>query len=165
VTPADARKTYAILRRMQALHKRHSPPELLEMNGLLRQLLAEFVAKDPPGQSLKNEGALRFRPVLEHMDANLGAALRVTQLARMVHLEPTYFSHVFARHFGLSPIQCLIRKRIEKAQGLLLQGDEKLESLAARLGFRDAFHFSKTFKRVTGLSPSCFRVQRKRTIP
>lgn len=46
--------------------------------------------------------------------------------------------------------------RIERAKTLLAQNDQSICSIALALGFFDQSHFSRTFRRITGLSPSEF---------
>jgi AraC-like DNA-binding protein len=50
--------------------------------------------------------------------------------------------------------------RVQAAIPLLLDGDDKLEAIAARLGFSSLPTFSRLFRRVTGRSPSAFRAGR-----
>jgi AraC-like DNA-binding protein len=132
--------------------------EQLEGTGILMQLVAPFF-RDPAASPHRErqEGRKRFLPVLRHIDENLGRRIPVAELARIASYERSHFSTVFARVFGLPPLQYVIRRRIERVQLALQRSDAKLERLAAELGFRDAFHLSKAFKRETGLSPREFR--------
>jgi transcriptional regulator GlxA family with amidase domain len=80
-------------------------------------------------------------------------------------MTPAAFSRRFAALFGLPPIQYQLGRRIATARQMLRASDVKLEEVACRLGFSDAFHFSKTFKRLTGLSPQQFRQRPSLPLP
>jgi AraC-like DNA-binding protein len=54
---------------------------------------------------------------------------------------------------------------VERAQRMLLESDATLQAIADRLSFTDAFHLSKTFKRIVGVSPSEFRSADHRLLP
>ncbi len=136
------------------------PGEEFETLGLLLQLLAPFLATiDAQYQSRRHHELFRLRRVLEHIDQHLGEPIRIEDLARLAHLEATYFTRIFAAALGSPPARFILRKRIERAQRRLLESDATLAALAAELGFSDAFHFSKTFKKITGVTPRDFRRQ------
>ena len=55
---------------------------------------------------------------------------------------------------GVSPMAFVCQRRIREAERLLAQGHLSMKEVAARLNFADPQHFSRVFKRVTGISPS-----------
>lgn len=129
-----------------------------EIKGVLLQLLSPFLAaSDIAVQNRRRKDIQRFSPVLQYIDANLHRRISLSDLSAMLHLEPTYFSHQFAHTLGLPPMRYVLRRRVGRAQQILWNTDEPLEAVAQQLGFTDAFHFSKTFKRVTGVPPSVYR--------
>lgn len=58
---------------------------------------------------------------------------------------------------GRSPMQQLTFLRMEKASQLLLETDEKIETIARMTGYKNAFHFSNVFMEWVGIRPSEFR--------
>lgn len=152
--------------RLQALFGLPDAAAHLETTGILLQLLAPFVATaDTAGQHQRRQELLRFQPVLDYLDRHLAEPVRIPDLARLVHLDPTYFTTRFRQLFGLPPLRYLHQRRVERAIGLLWRTDAKLEQIAATLGYSDAFHFSRTFKAVTGQAPAHFRRRRHRQQP
>ena len=149
----------ARLERCITLTGQGGPAAILEADGLLRQLLACFAVPTEAGQFSRLEALRRLQPVLIYMENNLTRRLRLAELASVAHLQPTYFSNFFARHLGVPPITYLNRRRVERAAGLLFQGGARVEEIAERVGFRDVYYFSKTFKRITGLPPTAYRAQ------
>jgi YesN/AraC family two-component response regulator len=62
---------------------------------------------------------------------------------------------------GIPPIQYINRRRIEKAQQLLLSSDDSLYRIAAQVGFADVYYFSRLFKQYVGLAPSYYQKRRQ----
>lgn len=64
------------------------------------------------------------------------------------------------RSIGRSPMQQLIVLRIQHAAHLLATTDRKIETVAQQVGYQNPFAFSNTFKRITGMRPSQFRIRK-----
>jgi AraC-like DNA-binding protein len=97
------------------------------------------------------------RAVVRHVEANLDKAIRSSELAAMVRLNPCYFSRAFRESFGDSPLRYVTRRRIERAQRLMLSTDEPLSQIALDCGFADQAHFSRLFRRIAGDTPRAWR--------
>ncbi|MDZ8117010.1 helix-turn-helix transcriptional regulator [Pontiella agarivorans] len=135
-------------------------------NGTLMQLLAFFMDTiDSEAIQLKLKQQQCFQPVLKAIEQTLADPLSVAELARLTSLEPSYFSRKFTRFFGESPQRYIMRRRINQAQLLLWETNETIQQIADALGFYDAFHLSKAFKRMAGISPSSYRTQASRIGP
>ena len=78
-------------------------------------------------------------------------------LASTAGLSPSRFAAVFKQSLKTTPRQYLRNIRILNAQNLLSNPSLTLDNIAERCGFSDAFHLSKTFKRINGTSPSDYR--------
>lgn len=83
--------------------------------------------------------------------------LDVGALARQAGLDGSYFIRLFKSRLGVPPLQYFLRLKIETAQPLLRETELPIHAIARDLGFSDPFHFSRTFKRFTGRSPSHYR--------
>jgi AraC-like DNA-binding protein len=73
-----------------------------------------------------------------------------------VPLPIRFVAHHFATEFGQTPRQYILKRRMEEAK-IMLGNRSSVQETAERLGFYDAFHFSKTFKRFWKKSPSTYR--------
>ncbi len=102
-----------------------------------------------PGPGLVEKARDYFR-------AHLREKITIADVAAHLSMSPSAFSHGFRDEAGRPPITDLTALRIDFAKGLLLRG-LKLDAVAFQTGFYDAFHLSKTFKRVCGVSPSRWR--------
>lgn len=90
------------------------------------------------------------------IQCQLSAPFRISSLAAKLACSASGFSHRFRKLAGESPGAFAMRCRLEKAE-LLLTSGYPLKEIAARLGFCDEFHFSKTFRRFRGYPPSAGR--------
>jgi AraC family transcriptional regulator, arabinose operon regulatory protein len=105
----------------------------------------------------------KVMPAIKYVDQNLSRTLTVELLAQTVHLQPNYFSVLFRKIIGLSPIQYVIQKRMDKAKMLLTYTDKPLYNIAEELGFADQFRFSKLFKKHVSVTPLAYRNTNKTT--
>lgn len=62
---------------------------------------------------------------------------------------------------GQSPVDFINRKRIERAQFLLLGEKAPLKETAEEVGFQDVYYFSRIFRKITGISPARYRMQER----
>jgi len=72
-------------------------------------------------------------------------------------LTPNYFSDLVRKETGLTPKEIISAHVISQAKMLLTTGSEDVAQIAYKLGFEYPAHFTRTFKRVTGQTPSEFR--------
>lgn len=116
------------------------------------QLFGGVRTEPPP-----DPGRPRLRRVLDHIEANLGRDLGLVELAQVACLSPFHFSRLFARATGTGPQRYVLRRRVERAREMLLQGEAPLAAVAQELGFADQSHFTNAFRRETGMTPGRFR--------
>jgi AraC family transcriptional regulator len=150
---------------MELVASRSDPP----LRGMSRRVAAAFAILDAilgacPETRLGLEAigeARRLGPALACIEARVAdAELRVQDLARSLELSTSRLHALFTRVLGLSPTAYLRRRRMAKAEGLLVGSDLLVREIAARCGWDDEFHFSRMFKRVHGISPLGYRQRR-----
>jgi AraC-like DNA-binding protein len=133
---------------------------LVEVTRVLA-LLAEMRAEDAGGYASE-----RPEPWIEAAVARLQtmeAAPDWEKLAREFGLTYEQFRKKFGAAMGVPPAHYRLTWRLDRAAVRLQADDAPLKAIAAELGFCDEFHFSKLFKRRTGLSPSAYRTQLRGT--
>ncbi len=91
------------------------------------------------------------------MRANLHRPLSLPDFAQAVEMSESGFAHAYKRLAGVSPMARLRQIRIEAARAHLATGQHSLAQIARLTGFADAFHLSRTFKKLVGRSPREFR--------
>lgn len=81
----------------------------------------------------------------------------LAELAHRCHCSPEHLRRLCLRELGRSPMQHLTCLRMEKARLLLEAGDDKLEVVAAQVGYANGAIFSRVFKRWVGVAPGEYR--------
>lgn len=99
----------------------------------------------------------QIRKVSSYIDANLDRAIRNEELAAIARLNTSHFGRAFRNSFGEPPHEHVIRRRVERAQGLMLSTDAPLSAIALDCGLADQAHLSRLFRRVVGESPRAWR--------
>jgi AraC-like DNA-binding protein len=97
--------------------------------------------------------------VVAYIESNIGRSLRVADLAGIVQLSISYFSHAFRKSFGQSPRAYVEVQRMRHAQVIMLNTREPLSQVALACGMCDQAHFTRVFRKVVGISPSAWRRQ------
>lgn len=110
----------------------------------------EPVSTDTPAYGTYSRGK-------DFIERNYLSMTSLEAIAKACEVDAPYLCRLFARFHDESPYQFLTRLRMEYASRLLLEGDVSVKSVAAALGFKDAFHFSRVFKSIHHVPPSRFR--------
>jgi AraC-like DNA-binding protein len=91
------------------------------------------------------------------MSLHLDERIKITQLAERAGLSASYFWVLFKRKTGCTPVTFLIRLRMYQACHLLNATDLNIKTVAAVLGYKDSFYFSRQFKSVHGVAPANYQ--------
>jgi AraC-like DNA-binding protein len=141
---------------------RADPGAVLAHSARLHCLLALLAAQcremHPP--SVRRS---RHRAFYAFVEANCSAALRVADAARFLNLPASTLSKQLLRDTGVTPKDYISEKLAQRAAQELLLTDMSINEIAWALRFSDPFHFSRFFKRRTGLSPRSYREAHGRT--
>jgi len=129
--------------------------------------LEEAVARDfPTGEELKKTlnprsgsglAVWQVKKIERHVEDNIHCRISVSSLAGLVGLSRCYFSRAFRLSFNDSPIEFIMRRRVERAQTLLMQNDLSMVQIAVDCGFVDQAHLCRCFGRLVGTPPSAWR--------
>jgi AraC family transcriptional regulator len=95
--------------------------------------------------------------VTEYVKENLQRPLRLEELGAVLHMSPCHFAHLFTSRTWVSPHRFVVQQRIDKARALLGARVAPIATVASAVGFRTPSHFSMTFRRITGVTPSRYR--------
>jgi AraC-like DNA-binding protein len=98
---------------------------------------------------------------VDYITANYNSDISVMDIANALYINNIYLSQIFKKKMGVSVIKYLINYRIEQAKKLLVETDDLIYIISEAVGFHEFRHFSKTFKKITGLSPAQYRKQKR----
>lgn len=95
--------------------------------------------------------------ILAYLEHNIDRHITLDEIANTFHISKSYLIHIFQDAHGTSPIQYHKKLRITRAKHLLHFTNMSVTDIASLLGFDDIHSFSRTFKRIEGISPSEFK--------
>lgn len=98
-----------------------------------------------------------FMRLEQTLRENLSHQWTVAEMAALVGLGTTAFTEKVKNYTGFSPLNYLINIRISEAIKLLKRTDINITDIALDTGFYSSQHFSTTFKKLTGYTPSQFK--------
>ncbi|MFD3259997.1 phosphoenolpyruvate hydrolase family protein [Paenibacillus lentus] len=97
--------------------------------------------------------------VKEYIAENYMNNISLTELAERIHVSRTHLSALFNKEVGCSFPEYIAKYRIHKAQDVIKHTRLPLARIAEMVGYPDYVHFSKNFKKYTGMTPQSFRRQ------
>jgi AraC family transcriptional regulator len=125
----------------------------LMIEGLLLEVAAELTRTAAPAASAPSW----LRRVRDLLRERFREHLAPAELAAEAGTHPVHLMAVFRRHVGCSVGEFVRRCRVEFAASRLATPGVSLAEVAAESGFADQSHFTRVFKRTTGLTPAAFR--------
>lgn len=99
----------------------------------------------------------RIKIIRAYIDANLGKALSLDGIAKHFNISKYYLCRLFKENTGLSIVDYINRMRMIYAERLINQGKYSFTEIANMTGFNNLTHFDRTFKKITGISPSSYK--------
>jgi AraC-like DNA-binding protein len=102
-----------------------------------------------------------LRHIEEYIDSHLDTPLNLDELAARAGFSISHFSRCFRNSLGLPPHSYVMRRRLLRAQDLLLDTNMALSEVALVTGFSDQSHFSRQFHQFMGLPPRSFRLRHR----
>jgi AraC family transcriptional regulator len=97
------------------------------------------------------------RRSLAYIEANLASKLDIDDLANVVALSRSHFSRAFKHCVGLSPMEYVLVRRVERAKAMISGTREPLAEVALACGFADQAHLNRRFRDIVGISPGRWR--------
>ena len=99
----------------------------------------------------------QVKRVAAYIEVNMDSNFRAADLAAIVRLSAPHFSREFKKSFGETPLAYVTRQRMRRAQVMMLSSGEPLSRIAVDCGMCDQAHFTRTFRKVVGITPSVWR--------
>lgn len=107
--------------------------------------------------AMERKGRIDLNRVRHLMASRMDGSLNLDELARASNLSTYHYTRSFKQLSGLSPVQYYIQLRIQQACHLLTTSSEPIARVASAVGYDDPRYFSRTFRRVVGMTPLAYR--------
>lgn len=115
----------------------------------LAPLLLPLISQQASGEK-EVSSALRIK---EYIDAHYLEELKLSTIASALHVSTYYLSHTFKDLTGDSPLQYIIKRRMDAAQNLLLTTNYSITDIAMRCGYNNSNYFQYVFNHLIGMPP------------
>ena len=120
----------------------------------------QYLGDNAPSVEKLQPGGLatwQTRRTLAYIEANLASKMEISDLANVVALSRSHFSRAFKHSVGLSPMEYVVVRRVERAKAMISSTREPLAEVALACGFADQAHLNRRFRDVVGISPGRWR--------
>lgn len=123
---------------------------------LKRNLPREEKAKDDSRRSRMLE---EFQELLDYIDKHYADELTLEHASAMMHFSPGHFSKTFKKLMGMNYVTYINMVRIEQSIQMLSANQHRMIDIALECGFSNIRSFNRTFKEITGYTPTEFSAQ------
>ena len=121
-------------------------------------MILECIRADhAPEANARSKMQLAIRYIQEHYNENIS----VNDLAEQYNMSPNYFSSVFKKEMGSSPVSYITQLRMKKSMELLERSDLSVVDIARKVGYDEGQYFFRVFKKYTGMTPLNYREGRR----
>lgn len=134
-------------------HSVKTPAAERKISGAMEILLADLLEN----LAVQPRDVNKFKPVLEYIELHYRENISIKQLAKMMSINPVYFSNAFKAAFHVSPKQYILGKRLFESQLLLTRTNLSVAQIAEQVGFENENYFSEFFSQKIGISALKFR--------
>lgn len=152
-SPQEIVAIFEMLQREGGGEGRRAPEICAALLPALLLIIGERAVSQGPAEPRALASFLRAKHLLERRFLELKT---IEQAAAACHMDGAYLCRLFRRFGQVPPYRFLVKLKMNRAIELLLDQRLMVKEVADALGFADAFHFSRTFKRIYGLSPERF---------
>lgn len=99
----------------------------------------------------------KLAPAVKYLEQRFRENVQYSELSKHCGLSPTHLHRLFRLLLHMSPMEYVLALRLQEAKRLLATTDLPLSVIAMDTGFFDQSHFTKRFRKGTGMTPTQFR--------
>jgi AraC family transcriptional regulator len=129
---------------------------LLAIEGCLLSLLAEITRSNLLSATAKPDWLMKARDTLHDCYSK---PLSLKTLGTLLGVHPVHLAREFHKHYRCTVAEYIRRLRIHSACEAIRRSEASFSQIALNSGFADQAHFTRTFKKVIGMTPGQFRVR------
>lgn len=142
---------------MYEISRNERKKDSLSLRLQLEQLIDGIMNQVPETDERSDE---RINQTITYIEQHYIDKISIGKLAEVAGMVPVAYSRLFLRVIGSTPVEYLNTFRMDKAKQLLDQNHNRVKEVAASVGFRSEFYFSRMFQRSVGVPPTLFMKRR-----
>lgn len=148
-TPADFSVLKSLFKNMTELKISGTYGYKLGCSSILGEILFRLMSSNSNyGFSRKAE------QIIGYIDNNLDKKLTLSAIAKAFSMNGSYLSKLFKSATGYTLTEYIQKARVNKAKEFIIEGNMKMQDIAAFAGYDDPLYFSRVFKKLEGVSPT-----------
>lgn len=130
----------------------------MKLNAALGELLAVIMAQSwHPEKAATGKKRRELIDVKAFLDEHYTEKITLDYLSASFYIDKFYLSKIFKETYGVTINSYILSKRITQAKRLLRFSDLSIDEIGSRVGMNDANYFSRSFKKLEGISPSEYK--------
>ena len=128
----------------------------MQLHGLVAIVFSFFMKHGRPRAEVTEP---RIAQLVEYIRQHLAEPISIETLADQACLTKSYLIRSFRNTIGMTPLQYILQKKVQKAQTMLLGSDMSVTEVARAVGFQDTSYFIRMFRKSLGFTPQEYRRQ------
>lgn len=137
---------------------------LLSQQELIQNISAIFEERQFTKEDFSNDSGNLVIKVKQYIVSHYSEEIVVKELAKLFNINYSYLSSVFKKEEGQTIVSYIKQLRMKKAQTLLTETTNSINTIAEIVGYPDVQYFYKVFKQFTGQTPLSYRNSKLMTI-
>ena len=154
--PEDLTETVRMIRKMENELKNPQPGRLFLCLALFMEIIA-YISRKSGEKNSARQANFRISEAVCYMNRHYAEPVELKKLAKIAHMSERSFFRHFHVSVGCSPVEYLLKIRLQHGCDLLINGNAPIAEIAAECGFCDSNYFCKQFRRALAVSPRTFR--------
>lgn len=151
-------KIIILMKQLQDAVRHNSPWRTLNyMASAILCKLYDDISESAAQNNSRHRGKQLYNDIEDYVKHNIHTPLTVTGIAKHFGYNKKYFSHMFKNMSGETLKQYIIGRKIEEANFLLTDTNLTVMEISSILGYSDNHNFMRSYKKVTGMSPTQYR--------
>ena len=131
--------------------------EMLLIGRLFEILSLSYVVNRSFAMPANQQSDVYYTNILAYINNNYSHNSTIEEIAKHVHISPTYVRRICKDKTGYSPAKLISNKRLNVAKALLANDTSSIEEIALLVGFANIYSFSSYFKKNVLMTPTAYR--------
>jgi len=155
---SDIGSIKAELEKLESIYRRQRKFFELKASSVFQSILVKISRHILSGGDDIFRSSSPINGIIDYIQNNYSENISNEHIGNLFNYHPNYVSNLIKEQTGYSLHEYVLQIRISRAIDLLETTDCRISEVASRVGFDDAAYFSKYFKRITGKSPSAYKL-------